>query len=257
MIISGNGISKPLTLKIIDYSYDIDMGLKWFKMGDGSYKSPDRGYENDHTTTTIKLHGKQTYINMIISELHNNQKAGGILNLSNILTPVFGNHIDYTQSITSVLDDITIKEQTSLNGFSLELKLKLGSVNYNTYSLELPSLDRLKYSYKGDSEWSFITTDTYTNINKGGSIDISKFEVDTGKFEGTFKLNYDELGQLLNFQRLNRTLPFDMPTIEGVDYPFGELQGSAGLRAKLYSITDITSISHNLFSLNIVFVQDF
>jgi len=231
--------------------------MKWFPMGDGSFDASDMGFQNDHIISKVKLYGKEDYINNIISELFSNQSDDGVLNLSSINTPLFGNNIDYTQPITAVLSDITIKQQKSLRGFQLDIELILGEAVYKSYTLELPPLKSLEYSFKGDTDWTFVTNRTYSNLNNGGSIDINRFEVDSGVFVGTFKFNYDDLGKLLSFNRIQRSTHFALPEISGVQYPFGVLHGATGLQAKLKSISNVSYISPQLFSAKLEFVQHF
>lgn len=257
MLISGNGITTPFTVKIKKYSYNIDLSLNWFKMSDGSYRASDRGFENDHISSKITLHGKNDYIDNIITELKNNQESDGKLVLTNILTPIFGNNIDYTQSCTAVLKNITLKEQDSFNSFNLEIELETDTLVYKTYTLTLPNLSCVKHGYTGDTELQFITNTSYQNANNSGIININTFGNDNGVFKGTFTFTYDELGQLLNFQRINRSASFNLPIISGVNYPFGKLAGNTGLKARLYSISDIEYVSSNLFYVKLEFVQDF
>jgi len=259
MIISGNGITTPIDVKIVTYKFNIDMSMKWFEMGDGSYKASDRGYENDHILSEISFHGKIDYINSIIEGLKNNQGSDGVLTLTSIEEPIFGHHVDYTQTVTAVLESIDIKEQKSLNGFSLKLMLRAAELSFQSLGNTLPDLKALEHSYVGDTEWSFLVNSTYNNQFYGtsGTININDFEVERGVFEGTFTFNDEDMAKLLDFQRTTRSLPFTLHTICGVDYPFGTLSGVGPYQAKLYSITNIKRLASNFWSVKLMFVQEF
>ena len=257
MYITGSGIVDPIEIKIIDYSFDIDYSFNWFEMSDGSWKAADRGQAYDHTVATINLHGKEPYINTVISGFITNQEDTAEVNISGLAVPIFGNHVDYDQPITAVLQEYNLKEQKSLNGYSLDLTLLGDTMSYSSYDLSIPELKLLEIGYESEQERMFNVNPTYSNGNNSGSIDVTRTNNDRGKFKGRFKLSNAELGQLLNFQKVNRTAAFDMPNIYGVQYPFGKLSGDTGLRAKLYNIENITYISYDLFSVEITFVEDF
>jgi len=258
MYISGSGIVTPIEIKVIDYEVDIDYSWNWFKMSDGSYKASDRGEAYDHTTTTISIHGKEDYIDGILSGVLTNQLDTGVMELTSINAPIFGNHVDYDgTTISGSLKEINLKEQTSLNGYGLNLKFIADTLTYNSYTLELPEFNALEIGYTGDEEQTFSLYESYANGDNSGEINIARSNKDRGIFTGVFKFNNADLGKLLNFQKVNRTSAFDMPNICGVEYPFSKLSGNSGLRAKLYEVSDITYISPDFYSAKVTFVQDF
>lgn len=259
MLISGSGIATALDVNMKTYSYEIAMALKWFRMGDGSYRASDRGTESDHISSKVSFYGTKSQIDDIIAALIANHESLGVLTLANIPEPLFGHNVDYSSTVTAVLKSIKPQVQKSLHGFKLDLELQAASLTFLNLGNTLPDLCALEYSHSGDTERTFKTNKTYNNqFGTGtGSIDINRYELDSGVFEGTFKFFSDDLASVLDFQRTTRALPFQLPTIEGVTHPFGKGAGVGPFQVKLYSVSSIKRISPDLWSAKLTFVEDF
>ena len=255
---TGAGIAEPIGVKVFDYSYEPKYSLDWFLLGDGSWKASDRGATRDHAKTTIEVRGKEDYINSIISAIDANRALGGELTLTGVAFALFGQDVDYTATVSAVVSGYDLREQRSLNRFTLSIELTAANVTRKDYaSLGLPALKRLRRGYTGDTEQSFSTSESYTNNKAGGGINITRWDSDKGYFEGVFIFNYDEMWQLLDFRRRNRSTEFTLPDISGVAYPFGVLAGAGPYEAKLYEVSDVVEESPNRFSVKLSFVQHF
>ena len=255
---SGAGIAEPIGVKVFDYSYDPKYALDWFLLGDGNWKALDRGEARDHAKTTIEVRGKEGYINSIITAIDANRTAGGELTLTGVAFALFGQDVDYSLTVSAVVSGYELRKQRSLRRFTLSIELNPANITRKDYaSLGLPALKRLKRGYTGDTDQAFNVVESYNNNKSSGEINISRWDSDKGYFEGVFIFNYDEMWQLLDFRRRNRSNEFTLPTISGVDNPFGVLAGAAPYEAKLYNISDVIEESPNRFSAKIAFVQHF
>lgn len=244
MIIDGT-----TEVKIFEYEYDIEFSYDWYMLGNGKYKAADRGSDYDHYLCDLRTHGKEDAIEILYTYLSN----GGEMVLTDIKVPIFGNNVDYTQPINVVMEDLKIIEQTDFRAFDINFTVRLVDCVFNDYTLAIPTLNLLRSGYEKGDVYSHVTVPSYNRNNQT----YNRRNITKGTFEGVFTFNYNDMAQLLHFQRVNRTLPFTMPTIAGVDYPFGQLNGNTGLTAKLYSVSNVKEISQStLYTAKLKFVQD-
>jgi hypothetical protein len=132
------------------------------------------------------------------------------------------------------------------------------SLTFKTYTgAALPSLKTLNTYYIGDTLIQFDTGKTYANGDAGGNITVNNYGNDAGSFTGNFWFNYEEMGELLNFAKVQRAYNFVMPVIPGVSFPFGILSVGEGDLVKLKSISKLTQISPVLWKATLEFVQDY
>ena len=257
MIISGANIT-AFELKVMEYTPKIELSINWFKMGNGSFDASDRGVNNDHITTEIDVLGVESYIDNIISNLYDNRISGdAILTLSEINAPIFGHHIDYTESVTVVLEAIGGKKQNSLKEFAVSLSFRAVNVSFKSFSLAFPDLSCVMSSAVSYTAQNFKISTSYNNqFSSGGVINSSTFDNDSGLFIGEYQLDYQEMGELLNYQRIQRAFPFNMPNV-GKEYPFGILGGNTNLSGRLKEVNILNRISFNLFEVEIMIVQEF
>jgi hypothetical protein len=259
MIINGVGMTQPTEVNIKDFNFNLEMGMNWFQLADGNWRASDRGPEYDHKTVKITTYGTLSQLESITQELRLNQQNTASMSLFEIAEPIFGHNVDYDQPVTAVLNEIDIFNQKTLNGYSLEMTLEAVNLEYKSLAFELPDLCALEYSYYGGRKWSFNTNTSYQNQYIGlgaGNINVNRQNMETGFFQGTFKFFMDDMAKLLEFQRVNRSASFTLPTIEGVPYPFGEDSGSGPYTARLYNIDNIKRLSPILWSARITFVQE-
>lgn len=260
MIISGNGIATPIQFNVLDsFTFGIDLSYKWMRLGDGSYVGPDRGTSRDHISCKLRTHGRESYIDAIEQALSDNTSSSADLLFEDVTAPIFGHHVDYSQEVRAVFTKAKPKKQRSLHGYSLELEFDASNISFlDLNPVVLPELNFMRHTTSKSTEYDFVVNKTYSNGYGGaGFHSVHRMGRDSGRFVGEFKISYENLGKLLNFQRLNRTAPFDMPVICGIDEPFGVRGGSVDLMAKLYSIGKVRYLSPTYYAVTITFVQDF
>lgn len=241
-------IDNTLNINVYEYDYSVEYSYDWYRLGNGKYTASDRGEKYDHYETKIITNAEDNEIETILEYLNDKSE----LTFTNVLTPIFGNNVDYSQPIVVVMQNLSTIEQTSLNRFEIEFSVSLVSCEFLEDFTGLPELTALNHNYVKGNDYSNTTISSYNRENN----DYMIIDIVNGVFTGTFFFCYDELAQLQHYQRTVRSLSFPMPTIDGVQYPFGRLNGDTNLQGRLYSVEDITEISMQLYTAKLTIVQD-
>ncbi len=246
--------------KVYSYDLGIDMGMEWVEMSDGGYKVSDRGIfnnaETDHIKTSLTIRGRFDYIYSVFESISNAIRDKSDLIWNDKGFPVFGANVDYSAGIPIVIDSVSEITQYAKGAFQISVTIKPLSLSFLETPVLFPDLRSLEYSYSSKYDLGFSNEYSY-NAYSLGSVDVARTGEESGEFTGMFKLTREEMAQILNFQRAQRGYPFDMPTIYGVDYPFGTIAGNVGLRCRLREVSNIKQISPIFFSAKIVFVLDY
>ena len=242
MIIDGTGISAPFEAKIsTGWKPKTKLAIKWTKAGE-NYFAVDRGDPSTIDATNgaaediyeseIRIYGKETTgtnhqgINNFLDEIELNRQSGSNeIELSTFADPsehIFGENIDYSGTLDAAILEVGQREQISLNGWAVKLKLRCLSPSFSSTVPSFPSLSFVNIGYKADSSYTVKRFDTYI-----GSFSYFDRNVDAGTFTGTFMFTIDEMKKLREYLRRtagfsgNRAGTISVPSIGGVTYPFG------------------------------------
>jgi len=236
MNITGTGIT-PFTAKIsTGWKPDTKLALKWTRKTDDNYFAVDRGQSGDVYESTIRIYGKETAsgvfqgVNDFLDELEANRQAGSNqITMANFADPsehIFGENLDYSGSLNVAILDIGEREQISLKGWAVKLKVRCLSPTF-TGSPALPSLQYLDIGYKADSVITLTKHDTYN-----GSFSYADMDADYGVFKGNFLFSLANMKAIRQYLRMTnaqggkRGETISISAINGVSYPFGNRRAS-------------------------------
>jgi len=246
MIISGPGIS-TFTAKIKqDFLPVTTLALNWYQLGNGEWACTDRKAASDQYDATIRIYRDETTINNFISQIAANRGAGvNTFTLSDISTGehIFGADVDYS-SYLSVSAFMEFRAQKTWRGWELPLTLKCLSPTFVGGSGSLPQLRFLDIGYLGESEYTINKYDSYTRkVIIGGTpfygFSDQDHDSDAGIFTGVFTFDNAEMIQIRRFVATQRGTKFVMPTIIGVDKPFGRRSPPYPIYTKMKEFEDM------------------
>ena len=221
MRILGQGISTFDAKIKPDFIPQTTYALNWFKLANGDYACTDRSYTADKYDASIRLYGKETDMMHFITQIEANRVAATGANqitLTNFNSQehIFGADLIYSGNIyaTAFMER---RGQKTWRGFEQPLKLSAClPLSFPMGDGSLPPFRRVEVGYDADADREIKKQDTYKRI-----FFYSDRSSDAGTFTGTFIFTDREMIKLRRFIATTRGESFSMPTISGVDHPFG------------------------------------
>jgi hypothetical protein len=211
-------------LKINKYESDIQLSYYFVKSISGNYIAIDRTEDEDQYKTTIKTGGEFSQVKEAYEKIKEFETTGAIdLTFINDdeSTPYIGNEyifgldIDYTETISCVLSNVSKFQQKERNTYSFSFDLIAESPSF-LGSATMPNLLYLDYGFSGDKEFDNIVNSTYEN-----QLNYYNRETKYPIFEGIFNFTFLEARNFSRFIADNRGANFNITNIGGIDYPFG------------------------------------
>jgi hypothetical protein len=262
MIISGTGIITPFTAKVkTDFvpvtTYDFQNHFE--QASSGNWYASDRGSAMDYyDAENVRLYGKETVINNFIAQVEANRVAGSnVLTLSSFSETehIFGADVDYsggTYPVLATVTEIGRREQGTWKGWGLPLKMRLLPPFAFVGSSALPTLRHVSVGIDADADRTLLKQDSY-----GGQFFYADQQADAGVFTGTFIFYDAEMIALRRFMATNRAASFALPTIYGVQYPFGRrpLPALGYYTACIKSIEDEAMFGISRWTCKITFLE--
>jgi hypothetical protein len=240
MIISGHGISTPLTVKIKpDFKPETTLALQWTQMESGNWFATDRGTGSDKYEVSLNFYGTELTINTLINTLEVNRESSLMssqITLTGFNTGehIFGADLDYSGTITANVLSIEQREQHSWLGFALSMRVGAITPPLLSGSGSLPEFRLLDVGYDGDAEYTIQHFRAYNSdyyYNQDNASDI-------GTFTGTFDFLEEEMAQLKTYLRVTRGAQFLLNNIIGVQYPFGRMSSAYPYWVKMIKFED-------------------
>lgn len=173
---------------LINYEHVPTTSSKW--------RSIDRGVQSDRYETVLTFKGSQEYISDILFEINELRKANKPLILSEFDEHYFGEHIDYTNPLSTVVFDMEKQSNISwkMQTFTVKLLLNnpvfLGDIGY-PFPLKCVS-----HQWEGYNTWNKTISETYYR-----DVYFTDMECDQYTFTGKFILNNIALTKFYNWYR--------------------------------------------------------
>lgn len=261
MLINGQGITQFNCQINRDFTIETSYSLNFFELSNGGWGCIDRSSVEDDYQTVVNIIGTEQQIYDLQTKLENNRYTGNeytknvlILSGFNEAEKIFGCDIDYSKDIitTAIIER---RIQRTLNTFSIELRLHSQDLSFVLpNNISFPRLNFISTGYDADSDKS---------INKMFSLNnffwIRDHDYDKGTFSGTVQLSNQEMMRVRYNHRVDRGIPITIPTLSGVNKPFGIRNSNTNVR--LLEITDETIIGINcgdpVWTANLTFTEEF
>jgi hypothetical protein len=202
-----------------DFTYNIIPALQWKQLSSGNYRATDRGFASDIYESEIKIYDTLAKLCEIAKDLYNVRYTDGHIIL--VCAPgeeIFSKSIIYSPSIKVAVISIGNPEKSSMNLYTLQVKLRLSYVSLQLATdivAVVPSMWRIE-SYSSQTTNTSIVTDDYGSYF---------YVVDPNKDYGTFTANFvfknDELQALQRWYAINRGSTATISKIYGVPFIFG------------------------------------
>lgn len=256
MMIAGSGFATFSAKIKPEFRPVTTLALTWAQASSGQWNATDRGTSSDkYEATGIRLYGNESLTNAFITAIEANRTTSGtypnqiILSGFNSTEQIFGADIDYSGYIyaTAWLDR---REQGSLKGWGQSLRMQALLPLSFVGTSALPSLRSVAIGVDADADRSILKQDAYNS-----TIFYCDFGRDAGEFSGTLNLSASDMKNLRRFAATNRGGAFTLPTISGIQYPFGVRRGAGPFQAKLKSISDETMWGVSRWTCKINFVE--
>jgi hypothetical protein len=252
MNISWTGQS-PVSIKILrGWAPETTPGWKFIQLSNGNYTTIDQGVFNDKYDCTINFHGTETFINSVINLFESNRNSSVpsqvLLSSINSTEHIFGEDVNYTSGIYANVMSVELRNQGSLRGFGLSMKLSAISPTFIGGNGSLPEFRFLDIGYTGDSEYTNNHFESYDGVYSNPD-----HQADAGVFEGSYRFFTHEMMQLRAYIRYLRGNSFSLPYIYGVNYPFGRLSTSYPYNVRIVEFEDMGLVSVNDYKARIKF----
>ena len=235
MHIAGTGIIAFDAKIKPGFSPQTILALHWSQASNGNWNATDRGTSTDYyTANDVRLYGKESDINNFINRVEANRTAdSNVLTLTNINASehIFGADVDYSEGVDVTVLEIEHREQGSLRGWGVNLKLRLLSPISFIGSPILPVLRLTSVGYDGDADRTVKKIETYHN-----NFTYIDPKADIGVFTGSFIFTDMEMRNLRRFSATTRGNSFSLTNIKGVSYPFGRRSTSYPYTVRLKAI---------------------
>jgi hypothetical protein len=237
MIISGEGISTPFTLKVLsNFKPRTKLALSWVRVSNGNHCAVDRGAEGDIYEADIALAGVENTVQNFLAQIElNRQHADGhILTLSsfNDGEKIFGADVDYTSSIDATIIKLNRKIQKTWKSFSLSLTLRALAPAF-TGTASLPTLKPL-VGYDGDTSFDVDKFDSYY-----GDFFYSDNDRDSGTFTATYHFTMSDMRAIRRYLTTERGNSIWITSLTGVTKPFGRASSVFPVLVKIIDWDDL------------------
>lgn len=237
MLISGSGFT-AFNVKIKpDFIPDTKLALNWYQLANNDYACTDRGHLQDKYNANIRIYGKEDLINNFITQMELNRNSAtnaNVITLSNFNSQekIFGADVIYTSDITATAF-IERRTQNTWKGFGLGLSMACINPVFIPTPSALPELKYLDVGIDADSDRTINKIESYNRLYY-----YQEHGDDSGLFTGVFTLRQDEMAQLRRFIATLRGGYCIMPTISGVNKPFGR-RNAIGKNARIIDFEDM------------------
>jgi len=238
MIFTGTG--SPYTAKVLPtFKPKTTLGIKWVELSDGNFCAVDRGADSDVYEADITLAGQEGVIQNFFTMLQTTRAAGQYyFNITSFNSGeyIFGADIDYTATIPATVVKLGKKVQTSCDAYTLSMTLRATSLSF-TGSATMPTLKPL-VGYDGNATYTLDTRDSYD-----GSMRYADLDRDAGQFTATYRLTDTEMKNLRRYIATQRSTAFNVASINGVLYPWGNRSATFPLNVKIISWQDLGMVA--------------
>jgi hypothetical protein len=224
------------TVKVMSFTVNTVLALRWTQLSNGNWYPTDRGAENDYYESTVVMSGRYSVLENLVDQIERNRTNG-----SNVLTltdfydneRIFGADVSHSSISATVL---TYPEMIQRSLHMWQIKIKLRALKPLTFqgTAAMPTLTFLKTGYEGNVDKTTINKyDTY----KGGYTYLEQAS-DVGKFKGTFVLTQSDMANLRRYHAESRGAALTITDIPGVYKPFGKTRGTFPITCKIKEISD-------------------
>lgn len=182
-----------------DYTPDVNVNYELVELSTNSFIPVDRGYLTDRYATSVKFINRYDYIASLITELNllrDNKKS---LKLSDFQENIFGDNLDYTLPLDTLIFDFGDTSYKSFNVYQFSLKLLATDVKYKAGGSLPTGLRCINHAWSGYSKWDTHINETYNRHNY-----FVDRQSDTYTFKGKYILSIDDNADLFNFWKTQR-----------------------------------------------------
>jgi hypothetical protein len=212
-----------------DFVPDTKLSLVWFQLANDEWAATDRGADADTYDCDIRLYRSESQVQAFIDFMEANRNAStnpNILTLSNFNAQehIYGADLDYTSITATVFMDR--RRQGTWKGFEQTLRMSCVSPSFvGGTPNSFPLLQKLNVGYDADSDRTINKFDSYNR-----TFQYQEHSVDSGLYSGVYTFTDEEMIQIRRLVATKRATAVAMPTIIGVDHPFGRRSNSTNVK---------------------------
>jgi hypothetical protein len=258
MYISGAGITTPIRVEIKPgFTTEYVPSLKWAMCSSGKWVASDRGTSADIYKCEVEVRGYEHDVNDLLTGIHSNRIAS--TGSSNQLTltafesteKIFGESVNHA-TVNATVIDIGERQQTSLNSFTVSLKLQAISPTLLGDGAESLTFKYLDFEYTGDDEKTIVKVDSYA-----GQFTYVDARADRGVMKFNAYLSLESMRLFYRTLETKRANPITT-TVQGINSPYGPVRstGTWPRNLKYLEVKDLGLWGLNYHRVQVKAVED-